>query len=128
MTKLVGRPKPGCVMSAHAVLIFALLAPAIPAEGEALGRLFFTPEQRAILDRQRQLGIQESQAAEATTLSINGIVRPSRGNATVWINGIPQDSSSAQVIGVGESGDRTTGWSKKGLGRGSIIINRKIPD
>lgn len=117
--------KPACGISARAGLLFALLAAAIPAEGGALGRLFFTPEERAALDRQRQLGVEESQPAEAAALSINGIVRPSGGNATVWINGTPQDSSN---ITAGESSDGTTGWIKNGLNSGSIVINRKIPE
>lgn len=107
-------------ISAHAALLFALLAAAIPAKGEALGRLFFTPAERAALDRQRRLGVQESQAAEAAALTINGFVRPSGGPATVWINGMPRDSSSLQI---GKSGNLPKDWIKNGLDSGSIVIN-----
>ncbi len=101
-------------------LLFVLLAAALPAKGEALGRLFFTPAERAALDRQRLLGAQEVQAEQAATLSINGIVRSSGGTTTVWINGIPQDGNSLRT---GKSGNPANGWNKKGLGNGLILIN-----
>lgn len=77
-----------------AALLACLLAglgtlPASHAE-EALGRLFFTPERRLLLDRQRQLNIQDAdQVAEDPTLTINGIVTRSSGKRTAWINGVP---------------------------------------
>ena len=63
------------------------------AEDE-LGRLFFTPERRQILDRQRQLNIQEKRGIpEDPTLTINGVVTRSSGKRTVWINGISQNDN-----------------------------------
>ena len=38
-------------------LLIALAAAPASAQGEPLGRLFFTPQQRAALDRERLLGI-----------------------------------------------------------------------
>ena len=70
------------------VLLFALITITTPARGEALGRLFYTPAERAVLDRQRQVSVEAGQ----TEQHINGIVRPSVGKPTVWIDGIPQDS------------------------------------
>ncbi len=59
---------------------------------EELGRLFFTPERRQNLDRQRQLNIQEKQEIpEDPTLTINGVVTRSSGKRTVWINGVAQN-------------------------------------
>lgn len=64
---------------------------------EALGRLFFTPERRQILDRQRQLNIQEKQEIpEDPTLTINGVVTRSSGKRTVWINGMTQNENETQ--------------------------------
>ena len=58
------------------------------AEAEALGRLFFTPEQRAQLEYSRQ---QSGQAQDGVhTLAVNGIVQKQGGRRTVWINGIAQ--------------------------------------
>ena len=64
---------------------------------EELGRLFFTPERRQNLDRQRQFNIQEKQQIpEDPTLTINGIVARSSGKRTVWINGIAQHDNETQ--------------------------------
>ncbi len=61
--------------------------PALHAE-ESLGRLFFTPEQRQALDRQRQMeGPGRSASAADPTLTVNGVVARSNGKRTVWING-----------------------------------------
>lgn len=58
---------------------------------ETLGRLFFTPERRQQLDRQRDLNLLDKQQIPAEpTLTIDGIVTRSSGKSTAWINGIPQ--------------------------------------
>lgn len=60
------------------------------AQAASLGRLFFTPEQRAQLDH--------AHARSATTengssiLAANGIVQRTGGRRTVWINGTAQDA------------------------------------
>ena len=77
-------------------MILLLLAPPHQAAfaEEELGRLFFTPERRQTLDRQRQLNLQETQAfSEDPTLSIDGIVARSSGKRTVWINGVSQNEN-----------------------------------
>ncbi len=69
------------------------ICPAASAE-EALGRLFFSPERRQTLDRQRQFNIQEKQETpEDPTLTINGVVARSSGKRTVWINGVAQNEN-----------------------------------
>lgn len=77
-----------------ALALIAVLSPTA-SSGETsgqLGRLFFTPERRQILDRQRQLNIQEKQEIPVdTALTINGVVTRSSGKRTVWINGVSQD-------------------------------------
>lgn len=127
-------------------LIAALCAPA-RAEDE-LGRLFFTPEKRQALDRQRQFNIQEKQEIpEDPTLTINGVVTRSSGKRTVWVNGmaqnddekpsgvaiIPNRNTPGKVIvrsgdapvgsaRVGETVNRTTGETKNILGEGEINV------
>jgi len=55
---------------------------------EELGRLFFTPEQRAQLERPQQ---QNGDSLNNTSvLTVNGIVQKHGGERTVWINGVPQ--------------------------------------
>lgn len=85
-------------------LLAAIAAPASAADdggGEALGRLFFTPERRAVLDRQRALNIQESQQVEDPTVTVNGVVRRSSGRDTAWINGAPQNAEAPGAIWSG---------------------------
>lgn len=57
---------------------------------DGLGRLFFVPERRQQLDRQRDLNIVDQQPLPADpTLTINGIVTRSSGRRTAWVNGSP---------------------------------------
>jgi|SRR6267142_5793012 len=63
------------------------------AAAENLGRLFFTPQQRQDLDRRRQANIQESAVTVNNSLTVNGQVSRSHGKTTVWINGVPQEST-----------------------------------
>ena len=79
-------------------VIASLCSPAQAQEiPEELGRLFFTPERRQILDRQRQLNIQEKQEIpEDPTLTINGVVTRSSGKRTAWINGVSQNENDTQ--------------------------------
>src|SRR5262245_34294205 len=58
-----------------------------------LGRLFFTPQQRQDLDRRRQANIQESAVTANSFVTVNGQVSRSNGKNTVWINGVPQETS-----------------------------------
>jgi hypothetical protein len=67
----------------------------------AYGRLFFSPERRAALDRQRALNIQEVSTAQGETLQIDGIVQRSGGKRTTWINGRPQTEAEEGMSGIG---------------------------
>lgn len=78
------------------LLAFSVSTPAFSAE--TLGRLFFTPEQRALLDSARKQKIkivEEPQATPAAVvaqppppedMSVNGLVTRSDGGSTIWIN------------------------------------------
>ncbi len=129
----------------------ACLAAALPAGAEPLGRLFFTPERRAALERQRQLNIQETQQViEGATLTVSGIVRRSGGKTTTWVNNTPQDAGNAAASGVrvevdranpakatvvageespatlkvGEAINRATRETSSGVGEGRITVKR----
>lgn len=82
-------------------LLLALAGMVAPWPGasaeEALGRLFFTPERRQALDRQRQLNVQEkNEVPDDPMLTINGVVSRSSGKRTVWINGMAQNERDTQ--------------------------------
>ena len=148
-----GNTHPDRHNSGIALLAFLLaLTPIASAQesSQPLGRLFFTPERRQILDRQRQLNIQEKQEVpEDPTLTINGVVTRSSGKRTVWINGVSQnenDNSTGVVVipnkkdpgkvtvqsnespsanaKVGDTVNRTSGESTDILNGGSITRNR----
>lgn len=131
-----------------------ILPAAFPAAAEeSLGRLFFSPEKRQALDRQRMLNIQErQQIPEEPTLTLNGMVRRSSGKHTAWINNVPvqeDDRQSgitvtpsqrhqAQVIvqsaelpagnvRIGDTVNRNTGETSDLLGEGTIRIHRAPP-
>jgi hypothetical protein len=94
------RPKPSTegrqTASAGRLIVGAfLLAVATGPAGaqEALGRLFFTEQQRQDLDRRRQANIQETTVVVDSLVTVNGQVSRSSGKSTTWINGVPQTST-----------------------------------
>lgn len=116
-------------------------------ESPALGRLFFTPAERASLDFQRRTGATE--AAPGNALRLEGIVRNrANGRSTVWLNGrpwheareltgvVPSAADPAAVslatgegrrvpLRVGESANRQTGETRTSLGNGQVTVNRR---
>jgi hypothetical protein len=103
-----------------------------------LGRLFMTPERRAI---------QEVQTIEGSSVTLDGVVSRSSGRSTVWVNQRPQNENSigtgvtAQVsptnpsrvvvtpgeeapasLKVGESINRGTREKTDALGDGRITV------
>lgn len=75
-------------LPARISLLTALLAGATASGADELGRVFFTPEQRASLAQQQLQG--DHPGNSSRTLMVNGIVQRHGGDRTVWINGIPQ--------------------------------------
>lgn len=125
----------------------ALLVPGFAAEAQELGRLFFSPERRALLERQRTQNVEEARTLQGTTMSLDGVVYRSSGKATVWINKQAQTENessrtgvSAQIsrkspgsavltpgediptqIKVGETVNRATGERNTRLGDGVVV-------
>jgi hypothetical protein len=92
----------------------AAAATSVPAPAqERLGRLFFTPAQRASLDVARSqrartaLATDEKTDQEATpvpqTITYSGVLRRSDGKTTVWINNQPvhdrESAGAAAIVG-----------------------------
>lgn len=98
-------------------ITFALLAAQL-GQAEELGRLFFTPQQRALLERGQHPDIgnpeqpgQPDQPAIAESLTVSGIVQKHGGERTVWINGVPQvagtsDERAPESVPVAVPGQR----------------------
>ena len=109
------------------LLLLLVVAPTLcRAQQEPLGRLFLTPQQRAALDRQRQLnpGFSPNTTEGEASQTINGEVRRSNGRATRWINGqaIWDDSIPAPRVPVGDTFHPETGERESLLGGGRIIV------
>lgn len=127
-----------------------LLVAAEAASADPLGRLFFSPERRAALERQRQLNIQETQPLEGSVVTLNGVVSRSSGKHTVWVNQRPQHESAfdtgvtasvspkqpgravvtagddpSAALKVGESINRGTREKADNLGGGRVAVSRK---
>jgi hypothetical protein len=80
--------KTGNSGAAKKLALVALLLAATTASAEELGRLFFTPEQRAQLEHGKSQNTDSG--ANSRALTVNGIVQKHGGSRTVWINGVPQ--------------------------------------
>ncbi|MBI5438709.1 MAG: hypothetical protein HY936_07140 [Nitrosomonadales bacterium] len=80
--------KTGNCGTAKKLALAALLLAATIANAEDLGRLFFTPEQRAQLEQGKLQHTGSDGGRRA--LTVNGIVQKHGGPRTVWINGVPQ--------------------------------------
>ncbi|EXI91469.1 MAG: hypothetical protein AW12_01297 [Candidatus Accumulibacter sp. BA-94] len=128
----------------------SLAMPCPVSAEEALDRLFFTPERRQQLDRQRQANVLDQQAVQSEpTLTIDGIVTRSSGRQTAWINGNAQsegdvgsgvrvgaqrgdpgrvvvrtDSLPAVRARVGETVNSSTGETQDLLNGGTLIVHR----
>jgi hypothetical protein len=131
-------------MSRIAVLV--LLLAAAPAMAQDLGRLFFTPEQRAALDARRKARVPDKPMATVVaspTTRVDGFVQRSGGPSTVWVNGeaLPEGPGELPRIGprvsvpLGEGGrraalkpgqtiDRDTGEVRDVIGDGEIRVRR----
>lgn len=117
-------------MRIAAILLVALTGNAL-AQPAPLGRLFFTPEQRAALERQRQRSQYPALADDGTPLTLNGQVVRSSGHNTTWINGTPLEERDARALA---SVPLRPGETASGPGRGErsdllnggqIIIKRR---
>jgi hypothetical protein len=109
-----------------------------------LGRLFFRPQQRQDLDRRRQANIQESTVTVNSFVTVNGQVSRSNGKNTVWINGVPQETSRKPAdptrvtvqggegepsinLKVGETFDRVRGQVKDPANSSETVVAPPAP-
>jgi hypothetical protein len=116
---------------------------------QEIGRLFFTPEQRALLDARRRARVPDRPAAAVVTsptTKLDGYVKRSGGRSTVWVNGeaLSEGSGDAPRIGSSAEGrvslpigegrraglkpgeviDRGTGEVRDVIGDGEIRVRR----
>jgi hypothetical protein len=139
-------------MTRLAALLAVVLAGPAAGQVPELGRLFFTPAQRAELDARRRARVPDKPAAAPVTESpitrVNGAVRRAGGKSTVWVNGemipegtlpdaarlLPRSQGPGRVavpagegskhydLRVGESLDRGSGEVRDVIGNGEIKV------
>ncbi len=105
------------------LLAVVLLLPIIThaAETVTVGRLFFSPEQRAQLDTLRikkVVAIQTKDEPAPEIVTYNGIVRRSDGKATVWVN------NKALTEGELSTAESVTGRISRD---GQILLGSPVP-
>lgn len=112
--------------------LLVLVPGAASGADDALGRLFFTPERRQQLDRQREMNILDKQQVQPDpTLTIDGVVTRSSGKRTAWVNGSPQneDETTSGLTVTSRRGDPgkvlvESGDSPKARARVGETVNR----
>jgi hypothetical protein len=117
------------MMRARAAALCLGLVFSAGCAAQELGRLFFTPEQRAAMDARRKARMPDRPAAPmnvSPALRVDGFVRRSGGRSTVFVNGEPADDGrvpgageSTVSVGVGDSGARVRMKPGETLDRGS---------
>ena len=125
----------------RALLLLALTIASAAAQAEELGRLFFTPEQRAALDARRRARIPDSPGSIVATpvTRVDGFVKRSAGPSTIWINGewttesAPEapriaEPAPAVSVSVGEAGGRVRLKPGETLDRGNGEVRDLIGD
>lgn len=129
-------------MKPHRTRLFrcALVAAgfAVPASGgtqaQELGRLFFTPEQRAALDARRKARVPDKPAAapvaDAPVTRVNGAVQRGGGKSTVWVNGetIPENAQGdgARVLPNGPDPGRVSIPAGEGARRYDLRVGESL--
>jgi hypothetical protein len=71
--------------------LLLVISPVSSAHADTLGRLFFTPEQRAQLESNHKRN-SAADSEQTSVLTVNGIVQHG-GVRTVWINGAAKNSA-----------------------------------
>ena len=116
--------------TAARIALLACLLGAVDARAQELGRLFFTPEQRASLDARRKARVPDKPAAapqvESPITRVNGAVQRAGGKSTVWVNGeaIPENVPSTPSQAVPRA--TTPGRVSLPLGEGGRELDMRV--
>lgn len=136
-------------MSRGALFLLAALLSA-PCGGQELGRLFFSPAERAALDAQRRTGAVAPQAPSPAPMRINGYLLRAGAHPTLWVNGSAagsgsrtdevrvtpgthhpgevavhvRDDRSSRRVKVGSTLDPVSGEARDVIGDGQLRVRR----
>ncbi|MBT9613672.1 MAG: hypothetical protein IV108_10455 [Burkholderiales bacterium] len=97
----------------------------LAAQAETLGRLFHTPEQRALLDLARKStplnATGEPDAASGQGLSVSGVVTRSDGRRSTWVNGRVEHDAA-----ITHKQDRSQVWVKLPGGEVKLKVGQSL--
>ena len=110
-------------MRTRFVVVTVLLLAAGAASAAELGRMFFTPEQRATLDKSRRQSLRPEPVPEfkapppplPQNVSVTGLIRRSDGKHTIWLNNHVVD-------------ERQTSGIHAGISRRDNHVRLRVPD
>ena len=83
-----------------AALVAGSILPAASMAAESLGRLFFSPAQRSILDAGKNLATPAQVVSTPRTVHLSGVVTRGDAENTVWINGRAYHDASPDGVQV----------------------------
>jgi len=86
--------------NALGIALLGLCIPVTSLAAEPLGRLFFTPAQRSILDAGKNTIAKAPAKPGTRTVRLNGVVTRSDSERTVWINGTPYYNGAPDGVQV----------------------------
>jgi hypothetical protein len=111
----------GKTMTLRAYSLLAIFMTCIPAAQATeadwqtgLGRLFVSPQKRALLDELRRNNSRLDSTQQLDSVRLDGIVRRSSGKQTIWING-ESYTEHAPVTRVDDSSARVISGNKNGV-------------
>ena len=99
------------------VTLVSLCGTAQAAEADwqtGLGRLFVSPQRRALLDELRNNNARIDSTQQLDSVRLDGIVRRSSGKQTIWING-QSYTDHAPVTRVDDRSARVISGNKNGV-------------
>lgn len=89
-------------MMRRLTLTVVFMSACFAASASDLGRLFFTPQERESLDRQRR---GEKVSPDSAGAQLGGFIRRSDGKNTIWVDGKPLRATDKQVEQTAVDGD-----------------------
>ena len=93
--RLADLEEPKYAMKKQTIPFVLLLTLPLCAQAQGIGRLFFSPQQRAQLDYHQAQNTPYDDGSHSSGTTVNGIVQKDGGSRTVWINGVPQTAGDS---------------------------------